>query len=476
MLRSYFRQFGAIDWVRILPGCYRNCRKSFAYVTFVNCLGAYEALNTDGHEIKNDKLIVEQAFSWHQSGIEDAVPPSFSHREIELYSEMNNSLNDDCIINIMSFLNIVELISMASYNQRFLLCAHQQRTMKIIPEAVMDDGWTLMHLRRILRLLGFGHAVKHLILSSKVFRLSQKSHLYGRLVQYIGPQLTTLSLRYFNVRSDEFDQLKPLLQQLQCLEIDLNYEFDYEKLNDNWPNLEILRLRSSGLIQLKKDATKVAFPKLSSLQLITGYKLHENLFDTIATNFAGINDLVIIMLDDYYSELTQVAAPTDFRNLINIQNLTNLHLSITSTYYNEVVIIEEIAKVTTLTNLTLDITNTNPESQISITDYNLTLLVRNLQNLISFRLSGLHITTEKIMLILQNLPDLNEFGIHNCNYSVNMTLLNNIAIIRRKQQANRCMLLQGNLLPIRQLIITVDECFGADYNMDEVISGVSNFV
>lgn len=487
MLCGYFRQFGAIERVQILPERlkftdilptlgtssgfvhnFRNGRKYFAYVTYVNCLGAYDALNKDTHEIQNHKLIVEQAFSWHQPGTEDLPVTAIPEVQKELFKHMDQTLNDDCIIKIMSFLNLYELVNMAKYNQRFLLLAQQQRTLKIIPDIDMDEAWTLMRLRYVLRLQGFGQSVKNLTISMKVFRTVQKNSIFERLVQYIGPQLTSLTLKSFNVTSDQFDQLKPLLQQLTFLDIDLIYEFSYDRFNDKWPNLETLRIRSAGSIQLVKDAVKTICPKLTSLQIITSYKLHENLFDTIATNYNGLNELVIIMLDDYYSELTHTITSTDFQNLSNLQYLRKLHLSIGRTYFNEVVI-ETIAEMITLHHLTLDITNyRGNDTQLSLSDRSLTLLVRGLRNLKEFRLSGLQMTSERIIQIVQNLSQLQKFGIHNCNYSVNINVINDIALMRARQQIERNELIIRNLSQTQPLIMIVDEFIDRDNELNAV--------
>lgn len=492
MLCDYFRQFGAIERVQILPervrfndsipifganssvDNFRNGRKYFAYVTFVNCLGACEALNNkDNHVIQNHRLNIEQAFSWHQPGGDNRDQPEFSDRDKKLYEDIDRALNNDCIIDIMSYLNIFELCHIAGYNQRFLSCAQLQRKLKIIPTNIMVEGITIMGLRRILRLVGFGQTATCLTVSARAFR-SQKTHVFDRLVQYIGPQLTSLSLRHFNITSDEFVQLRPLLQQLTYLELDLNYEFDYEKFNDKWPKLETLRLRTAGLINFIKDSSKIEFPKLTSLQLITSYKLNENLFDTIANNFNGLRELVIIMLDDYYSELTQV--PTDFQNLNKLQQLTKLHLSIIRKYFDES-ILETIAEITSIEQLTLDVTNyrsPNPDP-VLVSDRSLAHLARSLPNLIVFRLSGLQMSGTKVIQIVQHACHLIQFGLHNCNYKLNVRLINDIVNIRRRLQGNRVTLSHGTFALSTQLELTVDQCTDIgekkliDYELYEVI-------
>lgn len=175
-LCNYFRQFGAIERVQILPerlnfldlippidpsllSINQSTTKYFAYITFVNCLGASEALQAEEHQIRGEDVTVEQAYSWHQplSDIAAALPcysnesPQMARLKAVVFEGMDRSLNDDCISKIMSFVNIFELMKMASYSQRFSCIARQQRSIRILPN-MASHQLTMMDLRKILRL------------------------------------------------------------------------------------------------------------------------------------------------------------------------------------------------------------------------------------------------------------------------------------------------------------------------------------
>lgn len=451
MLCEYFRQFGAIERVQILPERLKFTdilpaigttgfidqppanRKYFAYVTFVNCLGAYDALNKDTHEIQNQKLCVEQAFSWHQpnSEIMSVIEAKAKKNDLTalnkvIFSEMDKSLNDDCIIKIMSFLDVYELGAMAKYSQRFQLLAQHQRNLKITQKESncgAVEPMTIMELRNLLRLQGFGHSAISLKISISAFQTSQRHAICDRLVQYLGPQLKSLSLIGFGVTSSHFEQFKPLLLQLHYLDIDLSYEFDYEKLHEKWLNLRELRIKSVGSVQLlSTTSTKIAkFPNVTNLVIASGYKLHENLFKTIASNFSNVRQLAIVIIYDYYTELSNASAVNDFQHIHELKQLKKLHLSFNRTYLTDNVI-DTIAKMNTLENFTLEINNygVTGERWFDITMRNLKKLLQGMVQAKELRLSGILLTFDKLSEIIRTAISLEMLCIHNCNFTLSL--------------------------------------------------------
>lgn len=496
MLCEYFRQFGAIERVQILPERVNFMdllpaamgtidampkppaeRKYFAYVTFVNCLGAYDALNESHHEIQNQTLHVEQAFSWHQPNSEiTAVAEARAKKNTTaavnqvIFTELDKSLNDDCIIKIMSYLSLYELTEMAKFNHRFQLLAQTRRSLTIGREAEWpeDQSITLMNLRTILRLQGFGYTVTTLKLSLSTFQ-RQRQSICSRLVHYIGPQLKSLSLLNSSITAANFDTLKPLLMQLHFLKIDLCYDFDYSKFNDRWPNLRTLRVKSANAIALVNSASKrpTEFKNVTHLTVASTYKLDDHLFKTISTYFPMVTDLAVIVVEDIYTGLTAPNVSTDLKFIRNLNHLKRLHLTLSRTHLVDTTI-NIIAALIDIEHFTLEINNsrnlaitTNQTNETDNIMRKVMKIVDKLKQLKSLRLSGISFTDEKIIELVQSATQLHTLSVHNSMFTLGEKLFNDLVatIVKSKNKNN-------NVHNKGVLTLVVDQF--AEQNMAEV--------
>lgn len=472
MLCEYFRQFGAIERVQILPkrvnfmdllpaalGAIDSMpkppaeRKYFAYVTFVNCLGAYDALRETNHEIQNQKLSVEPAFSWHQPNSEiTAVMEARAKKNKTaavnqvIFGALDKGLNDDCIIKIMSYLTLYELTEMAKFNHRFQLLAQTRRLLNIKRDAEWPDEHplTLMNLRTILRLQGFGYTVTTLKLSLTMFS-RQRQAICSRLVHYCGPQLKSMSLLNSNINVENFETLKPLLQQLHSLEIELCYDFDYNKFNDRWPNLRTLRVKSSSAIALVNPASTnpTDFKNVTHLTVASNYKLDDNLFKTISTYFPAVTELAVIINEDIYTGLSPSNTSTDLKNISTLAHLKRLHLTLSRTHLVDTTT-NIIAGLKGIEHFTLEIINnrniTTTSAQTVDTDNimkKVKKIVDKLQQLKSLRLSGISFTDEKIVELVQCATQLHTLSIHNSVFPLGEKLLNDLisTVIKSKEKS-----------------------------------------
>lgn len=471
VLCGYFRQFGAIERVQILPERLKlwelrpplykaNIReataiKHFAYVTFVNCLGVVNAVNARNHEIGAWGLTIRPAYSWHQPNADNIklpTPNACASNNIvalktALFDSINESLNDDCISHIMSYLNVFELIDMAKHSPRYTYLSQQQRTIRIVPNITPNmRELTLLNLRQILRLHGFGYSALHITISSKALKCQQSTHdVINKMVQYIGPQLRSLVLQSFNVVSSEFAQLKSILLNLQHLEIDLNYNnFDYGQFNDVWPNLRSLRLESSGaihVVQYKSTAT-TEFAKLTSLVIVSRYKLYEHLFENIFETFKALKTLVIINVHDYYTELN-ATIPTDFMFVAQLQHLTKLHISFGQHYLRDD-IWQTLGRMGALQHLTIEVGSQRNNNLSTITESNFNAFCRGVRSLVELRVSGFKLSNEHLVGFVRSANWLDQLAIHNCGLEVADELINSlvaarIAQLRRRAHAVNCM-------------------------------------
>lgn len=464
-LCSYFRQFGAIERVQILPERFKlwdlippldeqrqndaKTKKYFAYVTFVNCLGAVNALNVHLHEINDIQIIVIPAFSWHQPCAENVIlptPNTYASADIvelreQIYDCIDVSLNDDCIATIMSYFNVYELIDLARHNPRFAYLSQQQRSIHILPNLTPNGReLTLLNLRQILRLQGFGYSALDVTISAKAFKYGHTSSkdFINKMVQYIGPQLRSFSLRSFNVNTMQFAKLKSIILNLQHLEIDLNYDdFNYEEFNDIWPNLQSLRLESSGAIRVVeyKSEKATAFPKLTSLIIISRYKLYEHLFENIADTFSTLKSLVIISIGDYYTDLN-ATIQTDFAFVAQMEHLKKLHISFGQNYLNDD-IWKTLGRMGSLEHLTVEVTSQRSDYRAVLSDANFNAFRRGLINLADFRISGFGLNENRTLDIIRYASYMDTFYIQNSGLEISSEFIRELVAARIAQISRR---------------------------------------
>lgn len=497
MLCEYFRQFGAIERVQILPervnfmdllpaamGTIDSAskplaeRKYFAYVTFVNCLGAYDALHEKQHEIQKQNLHVEAAFSWHQPNSEitavmDARAKENTTAAVNqiIFTAMNKGLNDDCIMKIMSYLTLYELTEMAKFNHRFQLLAQTRRSLII----TRDTDWpiqypiTLMNLRTILRLQGFGYTVTTLKLSLSMFK-KHKQAICSRLVNYCGPQLKSMSLLNSSINATNFETLKPLLQQLHFLEIELSYDFDYSNFNDRWPNLRTLRVKSDNAIALVNQTSTrpTEFKNVTHLTVASTYKLDENLFKTISTYFPAVTELAVIVVEDIYTGLSPSNASINLKFIRDLAHLKRLHLTLSRTHLVDTTT-NIIADLKSIEHFTLEINNIRnlPTTTVQTVDTDNTMkkvkqIVEKLQQLRSLRLSGISFTDEKIIELVQSATQLHTLSVHNSSFTLGEKLFNELvsAVVKSKSK--------NTVPPYNNGVFTLVVDQLTETNMDEV--------
>lgn len=442
-------------------------------MTYVNTLGASDALEyQQQHEVQGHKVNIEPAFTWNQPSADldryevDHKEPPLSTETKKLYQEIQATLNDDCIYQVMGHLNVFDLITMAKFGPTFLRVVKQIRTLIIC--RCNGNPITLMELRSILHVLGLGSSVVNLTISLKSFNSSSQRFICDRLFQYIGGQLKSLTLDSFGVTVEQFELMKPLLFRLIYLDIDFSYNFDYRRFNCEWPNLQVLRIRSSGYIDTFIDQIDSVpeFPRLKKLMIASGYRLHANLFERLHRVCAKITDLVVISVDDYYSEMSPlVLRNTDLDNLSRFTELKRLHLSFSRSYLKDT-IINVICSLRHLKYLTLEITNVRLQEDRAVIDTinrNLRRIGMCLINIKEIQLSGIMLNEDHLLEMITSAPSLESLCIHECGYQMTEHCIRSVISYRSN-------LSMGNHPPLK---IIVDEFINKNCPLKRAIENVS---
>lgn len=491
MLREHFRQFGAIERVQIQSERLKlsdilsaigttgfvdqppSQRKYYAYVTFVNTLGASEALKSPRHVVQDREICIESAFTWNQPAAEvekyllkNQEPTS--KRLQKLYDDISKGLNDDCILKIMSYLDISELAKMAKFSTDYHLLAQKVRTLRIEGH---NRTVTIMELRNYLRLLGFGNSVTNLTISLNSFNPSVHHHICERLFQYIGPQFLSLTLKSFAVSSDQFDLLKPLLCQLCYLDIALKYDFDYRQFNCAFPNLKTLRIRAAGPIDtfISEEDTIPEFPALTTLKISTNH-LHAHLFQRLHRACSNITELVVI------NRLTDLES-SDLEHLSDFKGLVKLHLSLCRPQLIEN-IIDVVNRIKKLQHLTLEISkydrmtmeipkhwgmvNRLDDRLSANLNLNLKKIGISLPEIVEIRLMGIALEKDKLVQLIEYAPKLKSLGIHDCGLELTRQFIESIV-------TKRCALFETtrDYRTPTPLLLIVDK---ADYECSDFVA------
>lgn len=416
------------------------------YITFVDSSSAIRVLKEQPHIIDNKNVIVQLAHSGCEPDlayehIELPTPNAYMRKEIvelksELFDSINESLNEDCISMVMSYLNVFELIDMAEHSSKFARLSQQQRVLHLLPEITAKKQiFTLAHLRDILAL--YGHSILELILGLHMpsYLLEGYDDIIEVLVAHIGPQLRSLSLIDLYVRSYQFKKLKPIILNLRHLTIGFcnNDKTASANLIDVWPNLQSLRISiycptqslNFDFIDIHSEKN-MAFPKLKSL-LVESRFLSQHFFQAIVKITKALQSLVVIVISSDSINLC------DFSLIIQLQHLTKLHLSITSAFIIQHNVCKILCRMKSLQYLTMELTG----DRILFSENLLATFREGFETLIEFRISGMGFDQNKIGDLIRTVKNLDHFHILNSGIRISNGFIDDLIAARTAQLSRR---------------------------------------
>lgn len=275
-------------------------------VTFATARSSFNARLRKSHPIAGRNYWIHVADSCYQERREEII----NYIDTDSSSDTNGEapetpvpkLNDDCLLKIISYLDIQSLASMASACSHFAHIIHQQSrrratfdflqtTQRNFENCMQQFGSSLSHLS-----LHFGQPISQKSPRKIAIRQNQRSvtNIFRKIHMSIDPQkLTYLRIDSVVVTPAIFSSIKPLFTSLHVLKVKLLHcaqaeeEVELPSLCTNLVNLKFV-----GTILLDKSSI-LNWPTLKTLTIIDNYNLRASTMVNFLTNNPQLSKLRI---------------------------------------------------------------------------------------------------------------------------------------------------------------------------------------
>ena len=303
---------------------------TIAFVLFQDANGAAAALKPRTHTLRNGKFKVLPADSWHQpekpektaAGCQfsrnqrnqrstkklDAKLPAAASNEFNIMS-----LDDDCLLAILSHLSIEDLCVVAPVCPRLRQNAEIEFR-KRFKNLSLGTEQTIKQIKTILS--NFGHLVKELLTPYDCFNTFKSSSLLDLFIRYCSGTLEKLTLSQFLIQGKSLNRSKMLFQPLKSLTlIDCKLSM---KMRDAFASChELISLKLDSCEEDYKFYYDLVFPKLEtfSINFLTNIKLDK--FKRFCQLHPHLKNLEISKCDFTNFEFCEVIG----ENLKNLEEL-----------------------------------------------------------------------------------------------------------------------------------------------------------
>lgn len=193
---EYFQNIGEVESV-IRP--FQNGTGTY-FIRFHSFEDAFHALTLEDHTINGYDIYL--CHDWYFAEMKNrASLPQISE-------EVDERLNDDCILMIMQHLDLVDLLHVARFNDRFHLLAGQRKHIRILPSFIAQPIG-IMTLNYVLTLFESSLVKLEVSIDSiHAETFGGRSYFLQWAVIYciqahVGPQLKIVSLHGFKSKENE---------------------------------------------------------------------------------------------------------------------------------------------------------------------------------------------------------------------------------------------------------------------------------
>lgn len=281
---------------------------------------------------------------------------------------------------------------------------------------------------------------------------------YFKMCQYVGPNLKIMRLKLVPPNEDWLQQLKPLLNRIECLHVQIcNYDFDFDiDFQFYCPNLKSLKIS----MNLKGELLTKPWPKLEKIAIRHNQYMEERLVIEFIKNNSQLrymkieaNDCnnLLQQIPIYLPKLEKLCLYQAYPNICadNLVHLTEMkHLIKLKLMYLDPDdfdgIVNCLPKFKQLQELKLHIFYDGVDSVDLDDPYqpnleSILVLAQELSQLECFRIRYCHVDTVTLNSFIRNAKKLKFIEIYRCALEITDTVLENIETIR--QSINPTMLL-----------------------------------
>lgn len=333
-LEKYFKGLGRIEQIKLN----NRVEYQYAFVTFTTYDEATRVLNKKSHFLQGGKLRVRPADTWHQPQAlpventedkEQAKSSSSEPSDIEMreeppwkYDENAPSLmmlNDDCLLHILSYLNVLELIQIRGTSARIddlidIVCKKYEHFNFEDLAFLIPNDLTLMNARDILQYLG--ENMKSLIIDGSDFSISTNSNrILGSIIRFC-KKLEILKCDAFHFNKPTIKKMIPVMKNLRIFSAGDSTKFNDEIasmfkeaskmeeliISGNWEitgkclvrlsNLKTLSVNRCGNIQSKPFVQALLKNRsLQKLEIQRCDKLDNSVVECIVKDLKDIEEL-----------------------------------------------------------------------------------------------------------------------------------------------------------------------------------------
>lgn len=440
--------FGPIDSLKMhykLTYCY-------GFIQYKSVYSAAAALRCTHHVVCRLRIKVSVADSWHQPGSGQDDNTMQNDSSIESESDVAEcrlmqmlDLNDDCLYEILKFLNCIDLSSTDQTCQRMRQISKnvfrkQHTSINLTDTTLADysnvgtDALTLLQIRNLF--VSFGPQIQKLKIGSMSFKAGNRSRVLDLMIRHC-TSLKHLCLtgfffkeNFYRIRNVFFSNLEELSLSLcelndsirriflQCDQLrKLTIQSD-SKLTGSCLNVRFSRLESISLVMNSDIQTRHLYTffemnrQLKYVKLIhCGGCIFDEIFTVISNNLPLLESLIIEV--DFFQNFNKNLA-----NLLKLDHLRELQLN--ASMYSIASFIEQLAAKDKIEILHLS---------DGLLNDNLIDAIIKCKRLTSLKLCSMPSVNNRFLIELaKNLPKLNDFHISKCQ-SLNLFSLGAIHFV-----------------------------------------------
>lgn len=426
--------FGPIDSLTM----HYKLNYCYGFIQFKSVYSAAAALRCNDHYVHRYRMRVAVADSWHQPGSHDDDAATQNDSSIESESDVAENrimhmldLNDDCLYDILSYLNCIDLSSMDQTCVRLRQIARNlfrknhtaiNLTDTTLPgySNVGTDALTLLQIRNLF--VNFGPQIQKLKIGSMSFKVENRSRVLDLMVRncltlkelcltgfFVKENLYRIGNAFFSnleelslslcELNDNIRRVFVHCDQLRKLTIQSDSNLNGSCLAVHFPRLESISLVMNSDIQTRHLYTFFKMnPQLKAVKLVhCGGCIFDEIFTVIANNLPGLESLIIEV--DFFQNFN--------KNLAQLSKLEHLReLQLNCSMYSISSFVEELAAKDKIEVLHLS---------DGLLNDNLIDAIIKCKRLTSLKLCSMPSVHNRFLTELaKNLPQLRDFHISKC--------------------------------------------------------------